>query len=923
MKLSLVLSLFFFYLSAGYAQIITTSPSIVTEDESVEIVFDASQGAGGLKNYSGDVYAHTGVITDKSTSGADWRYVKAGWSENIPACKMTNLGNNKWKLTISPSVRQFYNVPASETIQQMAFVFRSADGTKEGKDSNGKDIYVQVYPKGLSVVFTEPTANSNIILKGNTQLFTIQATQATNIKCKINNNEIASIQNSTELKTSFQFNTEGTFEITAEAGIAPNIAHDTVWIISRPPNMNEVRPAGIQPGINIINTNSVVLCLYAPYKNFVYIIGDFNDWKIDNNFLMKKDGDYWWLTLSHLEKGKEYAFQYSVNGTLKIADPYTDKILDPWNDPYIPASVYPNLKPYPAGKTEGIVSIFQTGQTPYNWKITDFQRPTKNKLIIYEMLIRDFVQEHSFSAAMQKLDYLKSLGINAIELMPVNEFEGNDSWGYNPSFYFAVDKYYGTKNDYKTFIDECHKRGIAVIMDMVLNHSYGQSPFVQLYWNSANNTPAANNPWYNITSPNQTYSWGYDFNHESAQTQALVDSVNSYWMSEYKIDGFRFDFTKGFTQKPGDGWAYDASRITILKRMTSEIYKRNANAIVIFEHLTDNSEEIELSNADIMLWGNINNNYCEGIMGYTESSKSDLSWGIYKERGFNYPNLVAYMESHDEERLMYKAETYGNSASGYNVKDIPTALKRAALSACFYLPLPGPKMIWQFGELGYDYSINTCADGTVGSDGSCRLVPKPVRWDYYDDPNRRALYNTYYKLNYLKQNYPVFSTADFNYSLKNAGKYFIWKDKDMNAFAVGNFDVKQGTVSLTLPKSGIWYEVLSGTTINATSTTYSVTLQPGEYHLYTDQPIDIPSGISLVTGENASFVIYPNPATDILHVAEQGNGIDKLEVMNLSGKIIIQEINTDNINISTLPQGLYFLKIQSEGNTGILKFIKR
>lgn len=254
-----------------------------------------------------------------------------------------------------------------------------------------------------------------------------------------------------------------------------------------------------------------------------------------------------------LEREKEYAFQYVVDGTIYIADPYADKVLDPWNDSYIPSTVYPDLKPYPTGKAEGIVSVLQTGQTPYQWQVTDFKKPDRNQLMVYEMHIRDFTSEHSFNAAKDKLPYLKQLGINAIELMPVNEFEGNSSWGYNPSFYFAVDKYYGTKNDMRAFVDECHRQGIAVIIDLVLNHSFGQSPFCLLY-READGTPSADNPWYNQKSniPNAALQWGYDFNHQSTYTRALVDSVAGFWMKEYKVDGFRYDFTKGFSNTSQD-----------------------------------------------------------------------------------------------------------------------------------------------------------------------------------------------------------------------------------------------------------------------------------------------------------------------------------------------------------------------------------
>ncbi len=919
-NLFFTLLLLFLFVTLSPAQVVTTNPTIVTQESGViEVIFDATKGTAGLKGYTGDVYAHTGVVTSKSTSSADWKYVKAGWSVNIPACKMTSLGNDKWKLTISPDIRSYYGMTdASETVKQLAFVFRSSDGSREGKDTGGKDIFVDVYQAGLNVVFTAPVEKNNIIEVGGSVHFSIQTTLSTLIDCQINGVSVKSASNVSSLDFDHVFNSEGNYEVVAVAGTSPDFVRDTVWVITRPEIVNEPRPANVRPGINIGSENSVILCLYAPYKGFVYLIGDFNDWKVDNNYLMKKDGDYWWLTIQPVKSGLEYAYQYLVDGYLRIADPYTDKVLDPWNDSYIPTSVYPDLKPYPAGKTEGIVSVFQTGQPAYNWQIKDFQPITKEKLVIYEMLIRDFVDQHSFKAAINKLDYLKQLGVNAVELMPVNEFEGNSSWGYNPSFYFAVDKYYGTKNDYKTFIDECHKRGMAVIMDMVLNHSYGQSPFVQLYWNSTNNTPAANNPWYNVTSPNATYSWGYDFNHESPQTQALVDSINSYWMKEYNIDGFRFDFTKGFTQKPGNGWAYDASRISILKRMRSEIQKRKSSAIVIFEHLTENSEEVELADADILLWGNLNNAYCQSSMGYSDGA--DLSNSIYSQQGFHQPNLLAYMESHDEERMMYKNREYGNSTPTYNIKYLNIALNRAKLSACFYLPTPGPKMIWQFGELGYDYSINRCEDGIVND--VCRTSPKPIRWDYADNSARKEIYNIYANLNYLKTNYPTFSTTDYTYNLTGLLKSFVWRNADMNAFAIGNFDVKAGSVSVTLPHTGIWYNAFSGDAVDFTTTSLTQLLQAGEYHLYTDKKVEIPSGINNPAITSDRFTVYPNPVSDVLYV-ETTSPVESISVIDLNGKKLFQSRYEYSINVKDFPPGFYFLEVKSAGNTFICKFIKK
>lgn len=104
-----------------------------------------------------------------------------------------------------------------------------------------------------------------------------------------------------------------------------------------------------------------------------------------------------------------------------------------------------------------------------------------------------------------KAALLKELGIDAIELMPVQEFAGNDSWGYNTGLYFALDASYGTQNEYKAFIDACHQNGIAVIFDVVYNHTNNDNPFARMYWDTFNNRPSTKNPWLNAVTPHQKY----------------------------------------------------------------------------------------------------------------------------------------------------------------------------------------------------------------------------------------------------------------------------------------------------------------------------------------------------------------------------------------------------------------------------------
>jgi len=413
--------------------------------------------------------------------------------------------------------------------------------------------------------------------------------------------------------------------------------------------------------------------------------------------------------------------------------------------------------------------------------------------------------------------------------------------------YFAPDKYYGTKDDLKKFIDACHQNGIAVIQDIVLNHAYNSNSMAQMYWDNANNRPAANNPWFNVQSnfANPDAHWGNDFNHESKATQYFVDRVLQYWLTEFKIDGFRFDFTKGFGNNPkpatGDTWgsAYDADRIRLLKRMVDKVWSYDPTAIMIFEHLAENREDQELAQYGILMWGNMNSAYNQATMGYPTNPSWDFSGISYKQRNWNVPNLDGYMESHDEERLMYKNLTYGKSSGSYNVKDLATALNRIKLAATFFITVPGPKMIWQFGELGYDYSI----------DYNGRLGQKPIPWadglNYYSNTDRKSLFNTFAALIRLKKIYPAFSSTEFTLNASGATKSLYINHSPMNVAIIGNFDVVSQNASVSFPNVGKWYEFFSGDSSDVSNVNTQFNLLPGEYRLYTS--VRIPKASDLVT----------------------------------------------------------------------------
>ena len=935
-KLPLLILLFFVTISQLYSQVVSSTPALPTATDEVTIIFDATQGSGGLAGYTGDVYAHTGVITDQSSSGSDWKYVIAGWSENTAKAKMTPLGNDKYQLVITPSITGFYGVSAGETIQQMAFVFRNSDGSKVGKTASGEDIFVEVYEGGLNVKINSPTEQPFFVDAGEAITVTAEATGSTSLKLYIDDVEVKSVSSAT-LEHTFNAEASGKHVVKAVAGDGTTTKEATIYYLVRTSSVLESLPEGLVDGINYIDNQTVTLVLRAPYKNSLYVLGDFNDWQTSPEYQMKRttaDANdietRYWLTISGLTAQEEYAFQYLIDEELKIADPYADKILDPWNDEYIESNTYPNLKTYPEGKTDGIVSVFQTAQTAFNWQVNNFTAPDEEDLIIYELHIRDFLQSANYQTLTDTIGYLKTLGVNAIELMPINEFEGNDSWGYNPSFYFAADKAYGDKNSLKSFIDACHTQGIAVIIDMVMNHSYGQSPFLRLYFDaSAGNygQPSAQNLWYNQTSPNTTYSWGYDFNHESQATKDLLDRINAYWLSDYKVDGFRFDFTKGFTNTSGDGWAYDAARISILKRMYLKIREVNPKAYVILEHLADNSEEKELANFGMLLWGNMNHDYAEAAMGYS----SNLSGTSYKNRAWNDPQLVSYMESHDEERLMYKNLEYGNSNAYYNIKELHTALRRIEQNAAFFFSFPGPKMIWQFGELGYDYSI----------DYNDRVGRKPVKWDYFDEPNRKRLYEVFAALTKLRSENEAFSTTDFSISVATGVKRINLNHSSMNVTVIGNFGIESATIDPNFQETGTWYDYFTGEAIQVSDANTPIWLTAGEYHIYTTVQLTVPDVSTSVddfteASTEKAILVYPNPSNNRFNILINSklSTNSQLVIYNIFGQKVKSFATTKSASANyqvewdarndagnRVSAGIYFLKIEGNNQSEFVKLI--
>lgn len=860
-----------------------------------------------------------------------------------------NVEDDKTTFSITFVLQDFFSDPICVE-SQLGMLLKGNDWS----DGQTTDFLADMTPleNCYVVKLMSPTRDPEFVDPGGTLSVKAEASKTSEFTLEANGMEIDQQTGITNYAFDYTIpESSGIIPVTLNATDGSNDTTINFSYLVNTPSEPLTRPVGVIPGINYDDSDDTkaTVCLLAPGKKAVYLLGEFNDFEIDPTNKMYKDGDYFWIQVSGLTAGKEYAYQYLVDGVY-VADPYSEKILDP-DDQYIPENIYPNLKPYPeAGRHDewyqNRLAIIQTGQSEFNWQNNNYQRPKKEDLVIYELLVRDFFAEEdrNYLNLIDTLSYLDRLGVNAIELMPVQEFAGNDSWGYNPTFMFAPDKAYGTEEALKKFVDAAHAKGISVILDVVFNHQDIPNPYVAMWFDYHNFKVTPDNPMFNVNAPHP-YSVFYDLNHESPLTQFYMDTTLNYWINEYKVDGFRFDLSKGFTQNEGnnpgdvDAWGqYDQSRIDLIERMADKVWSYAPDTWLILEHFAENTEEKELADYGLMIWGNIHWDYKDLSLGVGK----DISPAYYGNRDWSSPNLVSYMESHDEQRIMFEMLNYGQSSENYDVTNKSTALDRLKTLAAVFYTIPGPKMLWQFGELGYDLPINLCSDGTTIDDG-CRTSAKPVKWEYYDEEDRKEVYKTIQALTELKKTYKVFETGIFSMTSGNSLiKQLKVRNKDdvsdptnedeMSVYVVANFDVESKTVEAQFPYTGSWYRYFKGGfEENVEDKRMSITLKPGEFRVYTNVNIPTPEYVTALDDEDLGKIfIYPNPSQNHFNVEipDSSDGPVKILLYEITGRKLMERNKAStngltDLDIGHLSNGIYVLNVETNEAVFKTRIVKK
>ena len=941
----------------------SVTPSVFEENESITITVNGNsldESLWGVTNnelyiWSWSFDLNLDNIQNCPTNG-DW--TDSSNSSNPTANRFTyNPGPDTYTISFVPNT--FY---ARTGIGRIGFLVKAKNGTG---DKKSQDNLVNV--GAFQVALTAPAQGSTTIVNsGGSLAITANNTggNATYV-LKANGTTINTQTNTTSYSysdTNITQNKEYSLEVTY-LGVTKT---KTFSALVDPGSSFQVLSGSFVDGINYdpADPTKATLLLYAEGKDFVYVAGSFNNYQPNSSYAMKRDpsrNNRFWITLTGLTPGEIETFQYWVVDKtpvsnspklVKTADPYSKLVLSPFDDPFISATTYPNLPAYPAGQQRE-VTVLQTNQTAYNWQVTNFVKPKKEDLVIYEVLVRDFDTDRNYQNLIDRIQYFKNLNINAIQLMPVMEFEGNESWGYNTSFHMATDKFYGTQNKLKEFIDVCHQNGIAVILDVALNHAFGRNPMVRMWMDDPDNDgwgePSNENPYFNQVA-RHSYSVGSDFDHSNSFTKIYTKRVIEHWVNEFKVDGFRWDLTKGFTQNCSASNeactnGYQADRVAVLQEYASYSWSLDPTHYVIFEHLGTDGEEQAWANfrvngesdgipKGVMMWGKMTDQYNQLTLGY--ASNSDFNRMGHVSRGFSQKRLVGYAESHDEERLMYKNLQFGNTSnSSHNVTNLNVALSRMSALGAVSLTIPGPKMIWHFGALGMENSIFTCNNGTVndpsGSNGDCKLDTKPQpQWtnNWLGDAQRAKIYNDWSRINALKTFEDVF---EGNYTINSGNltpKIYInnpalSSSSLKDVVIIANFNVVSENIQPFFPYAGNWYDLMDvtgSTVLNVTNTSDAITLAPGEFRIYGNEQQSLGVTSNTIKPE---FRLIPNPAKSSFTLNSK---VESVEIYSITGKLVKQfknQLNADyNYNIEELSQGMYLVKVSNNDTTISLKLIK-
>lgn len=545
--------------------------------------------------------------------------------------------------------------------------------------------------------------------------------------------------------------------------------------------------------------------LFAPRNNQASLIGSFDDWQ---ETPMEKGEDGYFSTQLNLEDGiYQYKFRVQTKSPNFSPDEWVEVI-----DPYA-TDVNEQEK-------VGILQIKDGKRIvdTYVWQHDDIPLPENQELVIYEMHIADFTggevdsdKRGKYLDAIEKLDYLRDLGINAVELMPVNEYPGDYSWGYKVRHFFATESSYGSTADLKQFIDECHSRGIRVFMDGIYNHTDEECPLMLI----------DRNYWYyeymHYPEDPDNY-WGPEFNYDNYDEKLdvkpawkYVGDVVRFWVQEYHIDGIRFDAVRQLANFEFLHWlAQQAKKNTAPKPFYN-----------IAEHIPDTSKVTTPEGPLDACW---HESFHYFIVPHVCGEKFELDHLKQvldpKQQGYKTGrNVINYLSTHDRERTVRELGNRG-------IFD-EAAFTRAKLAAALLMTAKGIPMLW----MGEEFGEHKRKSESV-------TQPKKIAWPLLKNAENHDLWQYYQQLIALRKHNLALQSDNIEFFCENADAkllaYFRWHEQGSQVVVMVNFNEQKITDYCipNFPNAENWQDYFTQTAVEVGQDGLVTDLEPYTAKIY-------------------------------------------------------------------------------------------
>ncbi|SEA57208.1 1,4-alpha-glucan branching enzyme [Bowdeniella nasicola] len=419
--------------------------------------------------------------------------------------------------------------------------------------------------------------------------------------------------------------------------------------------------------------------VWAPNADAVHVVGDFNDWNESANALADEGNGHFYGEVPGAQTGQEYQF-IITNGE----------------------NSFYRIDPRATRVTNSVGNGVLYNHADFDWQDDDaFDTPRAHQLVIYETHIGSFVPADDSGADLNdltgKLGYLRELGVNAIELMPLMEFAGDISWGYNPAHMFAVESSYGGPDALKTFVREAHKNGIAVIVDVVYNH-FGPSDLSIWQFDGCSENDKGGIYFYQDWR--SSTPWGDtrpDYGRREVR-DFILDNARM-WLRDYHMDGLRLDMTpymragNGFGDDIEEGW-------TMMGDVARLVRSEFPGRLAIAEDLHNDAAVTDPAEGGGAMHAQWDSEFVHPVRAALttpdDAARSIDALAAAITHEYHHPfDRVIYTESHDE-----VANGSARVPSEVDEAD-PTgwaAQKRATLGAVLTLTAPGIPMLFQGQE---------------------------------------------------------------------------------------------------------------------------------------------------------------------------------------------------------------------------------